>query len=88
MVFKVDLLAFTFALQDKKYTLIKPIGHGAYGVVISAQNTEEDGEKVAIKKIPHAFDDIIDAKRILREIKLLRHFDHENIISIMLVRWG
>jgi len=68
---------------DKKYTLIKPIGHGAYGVVISAQNTDEDGEKVAIKKIPHAFDDIIDAKRILREIKLLRHFDHENIISIM-----
>ena len=57
---------------DNKYTLIKPIGHGAYGVVISAQNTES-GEKVAIKKIPHAFDDIIDAKRILREIKLLRH---------------
>jgi len=67
---------------DNKYTLIKPIGHGAYGVVISAQNTES-GEKVAIKKIPHAFDDIIDAKRILREIKLLRHFDHENVICIM-----
>lgn len=26
---------------------------------------------------------MIDAKRILREIKLLQHFDHENIISIV-----
>ena len=68
--------------MHKKYSLIKPIGHGAYGVVISALNAET-GDKVAIKKIPHAFDDIIDAKRILREIKLLRHFQHENIISVL-----
>lgn len=67
---------------DLKYKPINPIGHGAYGVVISSQNTES-GEKVAIKKIPRAFDDIIDAKRILSEIKLLQHFDHENIITIM-----
>lgn len=67
---------------DLKYKLIKPIGHGAYGVVISAQNTETN-EKVAIKKVPRAFDDVIDAKRILREIKLLQHFEHENIISIV-----
>jgi serine/threonine protein kinase len=41
------------------------------------------GEKVAIKKIKDAFSDSIDAKRILREMKLLRHFNsHENIISI------
>mgnify|MGYP003961724439 CR=1 FL=1 len=63
------------------YKLIKPIGHGAYGVVVSA-NDELNKDKVAIKKVPRAFDDLIDAKRILREIKLLRHFDHENIICI------
>jgi serine/threonine protein kinase len=39
----------------------------------------QTNEKVAIKKIPRAFDDVVDAKRILREIKLLRHFDHENV---------
>ena len=39
--------------------------------------------KVAIKKIPNAFEDLIDAKRILREIKLLRFFDHENLISLL-----
>ena len=27
--------------------------------------------KVAIKKVPKAFEDLIDAKRIVREIKLL-----------------
>ena len=39
--------------------------------------------KVAIKKVPNAFEDLIDAKRILREIKLLKYFDHENIISLL-----
>lgn len=67
--------------MDAKYELIKPIGHGAYGVVISALNTET-GQKVAIKKITRAFDDLVDAKRILREITLLRKFDHENVSFI------
>jgi mitogen-activated protein kinase 1/3 len=39
--------------------------------------------KVAIKKVPNAFDDLVDAKRILREIKLLKYFDHENIITLL-----
>jgi mitogen-activated protein kinase 1/3 len=39
-------------------------------------------DKVAIKKCPKAFDDLVDAKRILREIKLLRHFNHPNIIAL------
>lgn len=55
---------------DKKYDYIKVMGGGAYGVVCAAHN-KETGQKVAIKKIPDAFDDLIDAKRILREIKLL-----------------
>ncbi|CAM9231751.1 unnamed protein product [Chrysoparadoxa australica] len=67
---------------EGRYQLIRPIGHGAYGVVISAMD-DVSGEKVAIKKIPRAFEDLIDAKRILREIKLLRHFSHENIISVL-----
>lgn len=40
----------------------------------------ETREEVAIKKIGNAFDNRIDAKRTLREIKLLRHMDHENVI--------
>lgn len=46
------------------------IGCGAYGVVFSALDTKTN-EEVAIKKIQTAFGDVIDAKRILREIKIL-----------------
>ena len=38
---------------------------------------------MAIKKIGNAFDNIIDAKRTLREIKLLRHMDHENVKNLI-----
>ena len=50
-------------------------------MVCSARNSETD-ERIAIKKIGSAFDNLIDAKRTLREIKLLRHLRHENIIQI------
>jgi mitogen-activated protein kinase 1/3 len=74
--------AGTTFVVDEKYEFIKQIGHGAYGVVCSALN-KKNGEKVAIKKVPNAFDDLIDAKRIIREIRLLKFFDHENIIAIV-----
>lgn len=66
---------------DEQYTPIKAIGKGAYGVVCSAKNAHT-GEKVAIKKIGNAFDNLTDARRTLREIKLLRHLRHENIIAV------
>lgn len=43
----------------------------------------EMNEMVAIKKIANAFDYYMDAKHTLREIKLLRHFDHENGIILL-----
>ncbi|RWW30927.1 hypothetical protein GW17_00004472, partial [Ensete ventricosum] len=45
----------------------------------SAAVNSQTREEVAIKKIGNAFDNRIDAKRTLREIKLLRHMDHENV---------
>jgi len=66
---------------DSRYTLIKPIGSGAYGVVCSALDNHT-GEKVAIKKINKAFEHLTDTKRTLREVKILRHFNHENVIRI------
>ncbi len=58
------------------------MGGGAYGVVCSCLNTAKN-EKVAIKKIPNAFEDLIDAKRIYREILLLKFFKHPNIIKLL-----
>ncbi|GMH16192.1 hypothetical protein Nepgr_018033 [Nepenthes gracilis] len=66
---------------DTKYLPIKPIGRGAYGVVCSSINRETN-EKVAIKKINNAFENRVDALRTLRELKLLRHLRHENVIAL------
>lgn len=49
------------------------MGKGAYGVVCSAKDTVT-GEKIAIKKIGNAFDNLTDARRTLREIKLVGVF--------------
>ncbi|KAM0898006.1 hypothetical protein ACQ4PT_022198 [Festuca glaucescens] len=66
---------------DTKYVPIKPIGRGAYGIVCSSIN-QETNEKVAIKKINNVFDNRVDALRTLRELKLLRHLRHENVICL------
>ncbi|OOQ86071.1 Mitogen-activated protein kinase HOG1 [Penicillium brasilianum] len=39
-------------------------------------------EGVAIKKISKPFNSKIDAKQTVREVKLLRHLSHENVISL------
>ncbi|KAJ6388613.1 hypothetical protein OIU77_027051 [Salix suchowensis] len=70
-----------FEVSSKYVPPIRPIGRGAYGIVCAAVNSDTH-EEVAIKKIGNAFDNRIDAKRTLREIKLLRHMDHENVIAI------
>lgn len=66
----------------RRYQLIKAIGQGAYGCVIAASDTET-GQALAIKNIPNAFNDLIDAKRILREIRLMRHLNHPNLVNLV-----
>ena len=66
---------------DAAYELEEVIGEGAYGVVCSALH-KPTGQRVAIKKI-HPFEWPMFCLRTLREIKLLRHFNNENIISIL-----
>lgn len=63
------------------YRLHRAIGTGAYGVVCSGEDART-GAKVAVKKVPNAFHDLTDALRILREIRLLAHYSHENIIEL------
>ncbi|CAJ0881637.1 7477_t:CDS:2 [Entrophospora sp. SA101] len=65
----------------ENYDVIDAVGEGAYGVVCSAVH-KPTGQKVAIKKIT-PFDHSMFCLRTLREIKLLRYFNHENIIAIL-----
>ncbi len=47
------------------------MGRGSYGIVMAADDLVT-GHRVAIKRVARVFQDLVDAKRILREIKLLR----------------
>ncbi|CAL0304107.1 unnamed protein product [Lupinus luteus] len=78
---RYNVLGNFFDVYHKYAPPIQPVGRGAYGIVCCATNSETK-ERVAIKKIGNAFDNRIDAKRTLREIKLLCHMDHDNVIKI------
>lgn len=69
-----------FEVYDR-YRPVAPIGTGAYGEVYAFVDIETSN-RVAIKKIPNAFHNNLLASRTLREIMLLRHMDHENVLSI------
>ncbi|XP_041349154.1 mitogen-activated protein kinase 7-like [Gigantopelta aegis] len=70
-----------FDLENTDYKALENIGIGAYGVVCSAIH-KKTNDKVAIKKIPNVFEALTLTKRTYREIKILKHFKHDNIISI------
>ena len=59
---------------SKRYEIKKVIGQGAYGIVVAAYD-KVDKKNVAIKKIVNTFEnDLQYQKRILREIKVMKHF--------------
>jgi len=51
-------------------------------VVAAKDKSEEEHKLVAIKKIEKAFEHKVFALRTLRELKIMRLLDHENLLSI------
>merc|ERR1712038_269361 len=84
---KVELHKVTWEVPEK-YKNLAGIGCGAYGQVCSADDTSVQGAdgrymRVAIKKISRPFQSAIHAKRTYRELRMLKHMNHENIISLL-----
>ena len=77
------MLGSRFEIPDY-YEIIDPVGSGAYGVVAAAKDTSEEGGNnlFAIKKIEKAFEHKVFALRTLRELKIMRLLNHENVLSI------
>ncbi|KAJ9105485.1 hypothetical protein QFC21_001856 [Naganishia friedmannii] len=70
-------------LARSRWSHLRELGQGAYGLVISAQDSLS-GETIAIKMLTRVFDKAILARRCLREITLLRHLNgHENITGLI-----
>ncbi|XP_014376145.1 mitogen-activated protein kinase 14 isoform X3 [Alligator sinensis] len=66
----------------ERYQNLSPVGSGAYGSVCSAYDTKT-GLRVAVKKLSRPFQSIIHAKRTYRELRLLKHMKHENVIGLL-----
>lgn len=64
-----------------RYSNLTPLGQGAYGLVCSSDDSVLQ-QKVAIKKLSKPFATNIHAKRAYREIRLLKHVNHDNIIRL------
>lgn len=58
----------------------RPIGYGAFGVVWAVTDPR-DGKRVALKKMPNVFQNLISAKRVYRELRMLSHFKHDNVLQ-------
>ncbi|XP_030884009.1 mitogen-activated protein kinase 6 [Leptonychotes weddellii] len=62
-----------------RYMDLKPLGCGGNGLVFSAVDNDCD-KRVAIKKI--VLTDPQSVKHALREIKIIRRLDHDNIVKV------
>ena len=77
-----------FNIQDLEretqghYKFNKVLGRGSYGIVLSGTE-KSTGRDVAIKRVERIFTSTLDAKRILREIRILTYLKHENIIDLI-----
>ena len=65
-----------------KYEPTQVLGQGSYGKVIAAID-KTTKKKVAIKKVNELFEDLVDSKRVLREITLLRFMKNRFIVELL-----
>ena len=73
-----------------RYLPTKELGRGSYGVVFEGKSTWNSNKlgitidtKVAIKKVRRVFNTDTDAKRLLRELKILRTLrGHQSIVKL------
>uniref|UniRef100_A0A672MZ74 mitogen-activated protein kinase n=1 Tax=Sinocyclocheilus grahami TaxID=75366 RepID=A0A672MZ74_SINGR len=73
---RLEIQKTTWDVPDR-YTSLKPVG-GCY-----AELLYKTKEKVAIKKLYRPFQSLIHAKRAYRELRLLRHIQHDNVICLL-----
>lgn len=79
--YRVEVQKTTWDVPDR-YTQLHSVGSGAYGTVCSSID-QKTKEKVALKKLYRPFQSLIHAKRAYRELRLLRHIQHDNVISLL-----
>lgn len=72
----------SWEVDHTRFEILKLMGKGSYGSVAEAYD-HLTHQRVAIKKIHSVFEVFENAKRIYREIRILRLLNHQNIIRIV-----
>lgn len=67
--------------MPSRYQIEKLIGKGSYGSVNEAFDKEKQ-VSVAIKQLKNLFDDLIDCKRILRELAILTRLNSRSVVRV------
>lgn len=65
----------------ERYELVDILGSGSYGEVARARDRVR-GREVAVKRLPHIFRSREFAKRVIREVAILRHASHPGIMRL------
>ncbi|KAK7793686.1 hypothetical protein R5R35_013162 [Gryllus longicercus] len=79
--YKVEINRTEWEVPER-YQMLAGLGSGAYGQVCCADDTKL-GIRVAIKKLTRPFQSAVHAKRTYRELRLLKHMNHENVIGLL-----
>eukprot|EP00434_Breviolum_minutum_P016897 symbB.v1.2.014908.t1/scaffold1101.1/size137853/18 len=67
-----------------RYKVTELIGSGSYGSVCEAVDDHKGQRQVvAIKKCKRIFEDLVDCKRILREVSILSKLSHGNVVQVL-----
>lgn len=77
---RVDVGTNVFAVP-KSYKFIRVVGQGAYGTVASF--IDDRKRRVAVKKVSNFTQDLIDGRRIVREIRLLQQLSHPCVLPVL-----
>ena len=72
-------VCFSYSYSSSSFYSFYSHSNFYFVLFLSSALDKSTSNKIAIKKVTRAFDDAIDAKRILREIKLMKKFNHENV---------
>uniref|UniRef100_A0A674MKE8 mitogen-activated protein kinase n=1 Tax=Takifugu rubripes TaxID=31033 RepID=A0A674MKE8_TAKRU len=74
----------------ERYQNLTPVGSGAYGSVCTHPAPQALSaydvvlrQKVAVKKLSRPFQSLIHCRRSYRELRLLKHMKHENVIGLL-----
>lgn len=65
-----------------RYQNLGAVGEGSYGLVLKCRD-KQNGRLVAIKRFFEGEDDLQTKKIALREVKMLRQLQHENLVNLI-----